>query len=141
MQPVSEDGRPIPWRTPISAPYFDAARVGRLILQRCPRDGFFAHPRQRCPTCLGDDWEWQELSGRGTLHSFTIDRVGHDPALAKECPLVVILVDLEEGPRIASRLVACPPEEVRIGMPVEVAFEDLGPESLIHFVRCDSGSV
>jgi hypothetical protein len=141
MQPLSEDGRPIPRRTPISAPFFDAAREGRLILQRCPRDGFFAYPRNRCPGCLRDDWQWDDLSGRGTLHSFTIDRVGHDPALARERPLIVVLVDLEEGPRLASRLVGCAPEDVRIGMPVDAVFEDLGRETLIHFTPRASASV
>ena len=78
-QPYSPSGRPIPRRTPTTAPYFDAAREGRLCLQKCPRDGFFFYPRSACPECLGRDWEWQDVSGRGTVYSFTIDRMGLDP--------------------------------------------------------------
>lgn len=132
-QPFSEDGRPIPRRTPTSAPYFDAAREGRLILQRCPRDGFFFYPRSRCPVCLGDDWKWEPVSGRGTVYSFTVDRAGLDPAQRSQLPLVIAAVELEEGPRMTTRIVGCTPEQVSVGLPVEVRFEDLGRETLIHF--------
>ena len=77
----SESGRPLPIPNPTTQAFFDAARAHRLDLQRCPRDGFFFYPRSRCPRCLGDDWEWESVSGRGEVHAFTIDRVGHDPAL------------------------------------------------------------
>lgn len=133
MQPYSEAGRPLPRRTPISAPYFDAAREHRLVIQRCPRDGLFFYPRTRCPECLGDDWSWEQMSGRGVVHAFAIDRIGHDPAQQARLPLVVAAVDLEEGPRLTSNLVECAAEDVRVGMPVEVVFEDLGLETLIQF--------
>jgi len=132
-QPFAENGRPIPRRTPTSAPYFDAAREGRLSLQKCPRDGFFFYPRNRCPDCLQDDWSWQDVSGRGTVYSYTVDRVGLDPTQRERLPLVVALVELEEGPRLTTNIVGCTADAVTIGMPVEVTFEDLGQETLIHF--------
>lgn len=138
-QPYSEDGRPIPRRTPVSAPYFDAAREGRLSLQKCPRDGFFFYPRSRCPDCLKDDWAWEDVSGKGVLYAFTTDRVGLDPAQRPQLPLVVAIVELAEGPRLTTRIVGCKPEEVEVGMPVEVVFEDVDKETLIHFQPVGSG--
>lgn len=132
-QPFGDDGRPVPRRTPVSAPFFDAARAGRLHLQKCPRDGFFFYPRPRCPECLGDDWSWQDASGRGRVYSFTVDRVGLDPAQRARVPLVVAIVELEEGPRLTTNIVGCAPEDVKVGLPVEATFEDLGPETLVHF--------
>jgi len=132
-QPYAENGRPIPRRIPLAAPYFDAAREGRLVLQRCPRDGFFFYPRARCPVCLGDDWRWEAVSGRGTIYSYTVDRVGLDPAQQSQLPLVIAAVELEEGPRMTTRIVGCAPEAVSVGLPVEARFEDLGRETLIHF--------
>jgi uncharacterized OB-fold protein len=132
-QPFNDDGRPLPRRTPTSAPYFDALREGRLRLQRCPRDGFFFYPRSRCPDCLGDDWAWEDVSGRGTVYSFTVDRVGLDPAQRSRIPLVIAIVELEEGPRLTSNVVGCAPEAVSVGLPVVATFEDLGPETLVHF--------
>ncbi len=133
-QPYDErSGRPIPRRTPTSAPYFDAAREGRLRLQSCPRDGFFFYPRSVCPRCLGDDWEWKDTSGRGTVYSYTIDRVGLDPTQRMRVPLVVAIVELEEGPRLTTNIVGCQPDDVAVGQVVEATFEDLGDETLIHF--------
>ena len=132
-QPFAENGRPLPRRTPTSAPYFDAAREGRVSLQKCPRDGFFFYPRNRCPDCLQADWSWEDVSGRGTVYSYTVDRVGLDPAQRERLPLVVALVELEEGPRMTTNIVGCSAKDVSIGMAVEATFEDLGPETVIHF--------
>jgi len=137
-QPMSDEGRPLPRRTPVGAPFFEAARAHRLLLPRCPRDGFFFYPRNRCPRCLGDDWTWEPASGRGTVHAFTVDRVGHDPAQRARLPLVIALVEVEEGPRLTTNLVGCAPEAVRVGMPVEVAFEDLDRETLVLFRSVDA---
>ena len=69
-QPFNDDGRPIPRRTPVSVPFFDAAREGRLRIPKCPRKGFFFYPRSRCACCLKDDWTWEDASGRG-LNSYS----------------------------------------------------------------------
>jgi uncharacterized OB-fold protein len=129
----SETGRPLPIPNPTTRPYFDAAREHRLELQRCPRDGFFFYPRSHCPRCLGDDWEWQPVSGRGEVHAFTVDRIGHDPALAPQVPLAIAVVELEEGPRMTANIVGCEPEEIRVGQPLEVCFEDVDEHTLVHF--------
>lgn len=128
-----ESGRPLPIPNPTTQPYFDAAREHRLQLQRCPRDGFFFYPRSHCPDCMGDDWEWEAVSGRGEVHAFTIDRIGHDPALGPLTPLAIAIVELEEGPRISANIVECDVAEVRVGQAVEVCFEDVDEHTLVHF--------
>jgi len=130
---MSEDGRPLPVPNPTTAPFFDAAREGRLRLQRCPRDGLFFYPRSRCPGCLGADWSWEDVRGRGPLHAFPVDRVGHDPALARDVPFAIAVVELEEGPRMTARVVDCGLDELRVGMPVEAAFETLEDVPLVRF--------
>jgi uncharacterized OB-fold protein len=118
---------------PTTRQFFEAARARRLVLQRCPRDGFFFYPRSRCPRCLGTDWAWQEVSGNGRVHSFTVDRVGHVPALRKLAPYAVAIVELDEGPRMTARLVECDPDAVKVGMRVTAAFEDVEDATLVHF--------
>jgi len=141
MQPLSEGGRPLPRRTPISATFFDAAREHRLVIQKCPRDGFFFYPRNRCPECLSADWSWQETSGRGFVYAFTIDRVGHDPAQRSRLPLVIAIIELDEGPRMTANVLDCVPEDVVVGMRVEAVFEDLDRETLIQFRPSESTDV
>lgn len=123
--PTTSSGRPLPRITPVSKPLYEAASEGRLLLPHCPRDGFFFYPRNRCPSCLQDDWSWDEASGRGAVHAFTIDRVGHDPGQRERVPLVVAVIELAEGPRMTANVLECAPEDVHVGMEVEVLFEPL----------------
>ena len=121
------DGRPLPRPIQVTQPYFDALREGRLQLQRCPRDGVFFYPRSHCPDCWQTDWEWIPLSGRGEVHSFTVDRIGHDPALRQDAPFVIALVTLEEGARVVANVVDCEPEQVAVGMSVEATYTSYSP--------------
>jgi uncharacterized OB-fold protein len=73
------------------------------------------------------------VSGRGEVHAFTVDRIGHDPALAPQVPLAIAVVELEEGPRMTANIVGCEPEEIRVGQPLEVCFEDVDEHTLVHF--------
>jgi hypothetical protein len=130
---LGADGRPLPMPNPTTQPYFDAARERRLVVQRCPRDGLFFYPRSRCPGCLRDDWAWEELSGRGVVHAVTIDRIGHDPALLQDVPFNIAIVELEEGPRLPARIVDCPEDQLRVDLPVTVAFEDVEDVTLVRF--------
>lgn len=132
MQPRDAAGRPLPLVAPIAEPYFEAARRGVLLMQHCPRDGFFFYPRAHCPTCLGADWSWREARLEGTLHSFTIDRIGHDPGQRGRVPLVIALVDLADGPRMVGNMVE-PPERLRVGMEVRIGFEMADDEPLVRF--------
>lgn len=129
----TEAGRPVAQPNPTTRPFFDAAREGRLMLQRCPRDGFFFYPRSHCPRCLGTDWGWEQTSGRGTVHSFTIDRIGHAPGLGDQVPYAIAIVELDEGPRMTARLVECDVADVEIGQAVEARFEALLDAAVVHF--------
>jgi uncharacterized OB-fold protein len=121
---------PIPVPTPESRPFWEAARRHELCLQRCRacKQHIF-YPRGSCPHCLGGDLEWRRVSGRGRLDTFTIVHRGlKDFPLGS--PYVLAVIELEEGPRMMTNLVGVEPDpaKIRIGMPVEVVFEDVSPE-------------
>jgi uncharacterized OB-fold protein len=110
-----------------SAPFWAAAADGRLELPRCRACGtLHAYPRRRCPSCGSDDISWERLSGRATVHAVTVIHRPPEPALADAVPYALALVDLEEGPRLMTRIVDCPPESVWIGQAVVVRFEPVG---------------
>lgn len=117
-----------------SQPFFDAAREGRLLIQRCPSCGEHQfYPRKICVSCGSPDVEWVDASGRGTVHTFTVIHQQGMPGWREEVPYVAAIVDLEEGVRMTSNLVDCAPSDVSIGMPVEVAFVDEGDLVLPRF--------
>jgi len=133
---------PVPVPTPESRPYWEAARRHELTIQRCRACGQWVfYPRASCPHCLSADLEWRRTSGRGTLHTFTVAYRGQkDFPLGS--PYVIAIVELEEGARLMSNLVGVPadPKAIRIGMPVEVVFEDVSPTVALPRFRPRSAS-
>jgi uncharacterized OB-fold protein len=86
-----------------------------------------------CPACHGFELQPIPASGRGTVHSFVV--VHHPPIAPFAYPNVVALVDLAEGTRLVSRLVGVDPDHVPIGMAVEVEFERVDDELVLHRFR------
>ena len=126
---MTEAARPIPEITDELRPFFEAAREHRLVVERCPDCKTLRFPaRPICSRCLGRRSEWIPVSGRGTVYSFNVMHQVYHPGFAAEVPYSVVLVELEEGVRILSNVVDCPPAELRIGLPVEVVFERLSDE-------------
>jgi uncharacterized OB-fold protein len=121
---------PLPVPTPETRPFWDAARRHELCLQRCRTCGrYLFYPRVACPHCFGPELEWRRVSGRGTLHTFTVVHRGQR-GFPLGPPYVIAIVELDEGVRLMTNLVdvAADPAAIRIGMPVEVVFEDVSPE-------------
>ena len=105
------------------APDWAATLEGRLLIQRCVAHGHAQlYGRAHCVTCRREV-RWEDASGFGTVYSFTVLRQHHSRSLRHLLPLVVALVDLAEGPRIMTNLIGAAPEDVRVGMRVEVYFE------------------
>jgi uncharacterized OB-fold protein len=79
-----------------------------------------------CPACHATKRDHVTASGRGTVHSYVVHH--HPPVPGLDPPFVVALVELDEGVRMVGNLLGCPPEQVRIGMPVEVSFQEMDDE-------------
>ena len=124
--------RPVPPTSELTAPYWDAARRGELTLQRCESCGQRPFPpRAHCSACGAASLSWAPVSGRGTVHSYT---VLHHPLIpGYDFPLPVGLIDLEEGTRLVANVVGCKPEEIHIGMKVECVFEDVDETMKLPF--------
>ena len=129
--------KPLPAITPDMVPFWEAAKRHQLVVQKCGGCGVHRFPpRELCSLCLSRESSWVPASGRGKVFSFVVMHQAYHPAFADELPYAVVVVELEEGARITSRLVDCPAGEVRIDMPVTVVFEDASPEiSLPKFRR------
>ena len=121
--------KPLPRPDEESKWFWEACRRHELFAERCRSCGMLRfYPRALCPGCLSSDTIYERLSGRGRVHTFTVTWQNQAPGFREELPYVMAYVELNEGPRILTNIVGCPPEEIRIGMPVEVEFEDATPE-------------
>lgn len=115
----------LPAADELTAPFWAAARERRLVVQRCECGRLTHPPVASCSRCHGTRFTWSQMSGRGTVYAFTVVHHSVHPVTAGAIPYVIALVELDEGPRILTNLRNCAPEEVSVGLPVEVIFEDL----------------
>jgi len=127
--------RPLPDPTGATQPFWDAAREHRLVIQRSRKTGRYVfYPRNVSPFGAGDQLDWVEVSGRGTVYSYTVARRPTAPQWADEGPYIIAIVELAEGPHMTSNIVDCAPGDVKIGMPVVVSYQDVTPEvTLVQF--------
>lgn len=116
--------RPRPTLTDENRDFWTCGADGELRILRCEACETWIHPPSpRCPACLGRALRPQGVSGRGRVFSFTVNHHAWQEGL--EVPFAIVLVELAEDPgvRLVANLVDCAPEQVAIGMPVEVVFE------------------
>jgi uncharacterized protein len=104
--------------------FWTAGAEGQLRFLRCQTCGYYVHPPAPiCPVDLSKDLVPEAVSGRATVHTFTVNHQpwipGYDP------PYVIAIVEIEEqeGVRLMTNIVGCEPGDVHVGMPVEVTFD------------------
>jgi uncharacterized OB-fold protein len=137
------DDMPVPAASRETLPWWQAAAEHRLLVQRCEDCGRTRlPPGPLCPSCRSFNRGWLEVSGRGAVYTYTIVHRAYVPSLAERLPYVVIVVELEGGggTRLTSNLVEVDPAEVRVGMEVEVVWEDLAPGLAVPRFRAASAS-
>ncbi|MGA6973107.1 MAG: Zn-ribbon domain-containing OB-fold protein [Candidatus Binatus sp.] len=128
--------KPIPAITPDMREFFDGARAGRLMVQKCDNCGTLRFPaHELCSKCNSEASQWVPVSGRGEVFSYNIMHQLYHPGFASEVPYAVVMVELEEGCKFVSNLLGVKPHDIRCGMPVEVAFEKLSDEVSIPKFR------
>jgi uncharacterized OB-fold protein len=127
VRTVDSWAKPIPAGDPVSTAFWEAAAQGRLLIQHCLSCGSRQfYPRAICTTC-GTDPEWEEASGRGTVHTFTIIRQQGAEPFKGEVPYVVAMIALDEGPMMMGNVTGCLPDDVSIGMVVRAYSVEVEP--------------
>ena len=108
---------------------WEGTKERKLLIQECKDcNSKIFYLRKHCPECWSSDLSWAEAGGRAKIYSYSITMGGVEKRFADDLPFVLALVDLEEGVRMMTNIVNCDPEEVRIGMDVEVVFEHVTDE-------------
>jgi uncharacterized OB-fold protein len=116
-----------------SAPYWDAARQGRLLIAECGACGKVHHyPRPFCPHCWSDEVQPVQASGTGTLYTYSTVYANDLPPFRDRLPYVAAIVELAEGPRVMTTIEGVAPDRLRVGMAVTASFRPVDaddPES------------
>ncbi len=137
---LSTPPKPVPVPDALSEEFWAATAEHRLAMQQCRSCGWLAYPpRTSCVSCRADPpaFRWSPVSGRGRVQTWTVVRTAFLPGFAADVPYVVADIELEEQPRLrmAAGLRGIERDAIEIGMPVQVAFEDMeGGVSIPYFV-------
>jgi uncharacterized protein len=134
-----EYAKPVPIPDHDTQPFWDGCREHKLLVQQCAKCGRFRWPPQGfCPSCYSWDHEWVPLSGRGIVKSFSVVHHSAVPSFKEDLPYVVAVIGLDgtdDHVDMTSNVVGCPWEEVKVGMPVEVQFDDVSAEATLPRFR------
>jgi uncharacterized protein len=130
---MPDGAKPVPVPDDVTREYWEAARDHRLVVQRCTACGKAQYPPDVvCHRCQADRFRFDEVSGRGTLYSFSTFTRSLMPVF--EAPYSLALVDLDdEDVRMVTNLVDVDAEDAHVGMAVDVTFEDRGEWSVPQF--------
>jgi uncharacterized OB-fold protein len=131
---------PEPELEPPAKPFWEGLRKETFLLQHCEECGEYQYfPRSWCHFCGSEEWTWEEASGEGTIVSYTVVRqtIGN-PDFSEDIPYVVAYAKLAEGPKMYSNVMDCDPDDVEIGLDVEVVFDHVTADvTLPRFVLAD----
>jgi hypothetical protein len=116
-----------------NAEFYAWCARGELRLQRCADCGTWRHPpRHRCAACGSLAASWEPVSGRGRIFSWTITHQALDPAFTT--PYAVVVVELDEGPRLVGNMRDMEPSDLALDLPVEAVLEPISDTvALVHF--------
>ncbi len=118
--------------------FWEGARDHRLMILRCDRCAFYVHwPRPLCKRCQSFELTPAEVSGRGSVYTYTIAVQAFHPWFEDKLPYVLAVIELMEQPnlKLVSNVVECPIEQVHCGLEVEVTFQQLTDEVTLPMFR------
>jgi uncharacterized OB-fold protein len=118
----------------LSAEFYAHLAAGELRLQCCDACGRWRHPpRLLCGACGSDRWRWRPVSGRGAVYTWTVTHQALVPPFAEDVPYAVVVVELEEGPRLVTAVRGVSPDGLRIGLPVDVRIARVSDTIGLHY--------
>ena len=133
--------RPLPRVNRDSAKYWESARAHELQLQRCDNCSKLRfYPSLSCRYCGSLDFEWTPISGKGEVYTYSIVYRAPGASYSDLLPLVVAMITLDEGPSMMSNVIGVDPSEVKIGMRVRLAYEDVNEAWTLPVFELDDES-
>jgi uncharacterized OB-fold protein len=118
--------KPLPVLNADNKEFWESCKNHQLRIQKCHDCGELRWPPSfLCPHCHAQDSEWVQVSGKGTVYTFTIFHRAYHLGFKEDIPYVTAVIELDEGPHLLSNIVDCEPGEVRCDMPVEVVWADI----------------
>jgi uncharacterized OB-fold protein len=109
--------------------FWSFVAAGELRIQRCTECGAYRHPpRPICAACGSAGVDWVPASGRGEVWASTVVHPPTLPAFASRAPYNAVVVRLEEGVFMVGNILDGAPEDLAVGIPVEMTIVAVEPD-------------
>jgi uncharacterized OB-fold protein len=126
---MSDYTKPLPRGEDMHGEFYQFCKQHELRFQRCQDCGAWRHmPRERCAACGSFNWSWELSSGQGQVGSWTVVHRAVHPGFAPDVPYATVITEMAEGVRMVSHVLDLDPEQLCVGLPVAVVFDDVTPE-------------
>jgi uncharacterized protein len=129
---------PLPAPDHLTQFFWDGVKQHRLLILRCQQCGHYIHyPRPICERCLSTDLAPEQVSGKGSLYSYTVVVQPFHPYFVDKVPYVLAVVELVEQAKlkITTNIIDCAEKELHVGMPVEVVFRTVASDLTLPLFR------
>ncbi len=128
--------KPRPQPAPENQAYWDGLREHRLLIQRCTNCNKLRHyPRPMCDSCYAMAYDWQEVDGRGKVHSWTVSHHPFHPGFKRDIPYITVAADLDAGLRLQAPLVGSDVAALALDLPVVVDYNDVDEALTLPYLR------
>ncbi len=125
---------PLPYEE--SEEFWQACKRREMVIERCENCGEYRHPPlPLCPSCQSRNYRWTKVSGKGRVECFTIVEKALFPGLPTPYNIVRVELREQKGLLVLGNLIDCDPEDIRIDMPLEVTFEDVGRGVTMYYFK------
>jgi uncharacterized OB-fold protein len=132
--------KPLPEIQPFTREFWEGTKQNKLLVQNCNDCGAnIFYPRRECPECWSQNLGWIEAGGTARVFAFSVTYEGVEKMFVDDLPIVLAWVDLPEGIRMQTNIVDCDPDEVEIGMEVEVVFRKVTEDITLPYFRPRTG--
>jgi len=125
---MAEYRKQLPLITAVDKPFWDAAKRHELLAYCCQNCGTYYSLIVECVQCSTPKMEWVKVSGKGKVFTYTIYHHVYNPLWKDDIPYNAVWVQLDEGLIMMSNIVGAKNEEIYVGMPVEVVYDDITEE-------------
>lgn len=132
-EPAAPYLKPLPQVTDANREFFEGLKRREFLVPRCEACGDYNWaPYPACRSCLSENQTWTRVSGEATVYTYSVIYRGPG-AFDADVPYIVALGELTERPRpclVLANLVGTDPDQVRVGMPIKIAYQDILGEDI-----------
>ena len=124
----------------VAKPFYEGMQNHQVLIQQCQSCETYLPPAQAvCDECGSDKLEWLESTGEGEIYSYVVFHRSFHPYFDDKIPYTVVLIELDEGPRVMGHLEFGSNQKYKVGSKVVASFKTIDEKNELLFFKLEGG--